>query len=113
MPKINKPTEIEIALGLLIAVGENSSLTQRSIASTLELENANLTRCVRKGLIKVQQVPRNRYAFYLTLRGFAEKRSLTSAYLSISFSFFSEARRKKRLESLSLRPSSDRNELLL
>lgn len=91
-------SEIEITLGLLNAVGENSSLTQRSIASDLDialgLANAYLKRCVRKGLIKVQQVPRNRYAYYLTPRGFAEKSRLTSTYLSISFNFFREARRQ-------------------
>jgi DNA-binding MarR family transcriptional regulator len=91
-------SEIEITLGLLNAVGENSSLTQRSIASDLDialgLANAYLKRCVRKGLIKVQQVPRNRYAYYLTPRGFAEKSKLTSTYLSISFNFFREARRQ-------------------
>jgi len=91
-------SELEITLGVLSAVSENSSLTQRSIASdlgiALGLANAYLKRCVRKGLIKVQQVPRNRYAYYLTPRGFAEKSRLTSAYLSISFNFFREARRQ-------------------
>jgi DNA-binding MarR family transcriptional regulator len=89
---------VEITLSLLNAVGENSSLTQRSIARDLNialgLANAYLKRCVRKGLIKVQQVPRNRYAYYLTPQGFAEKSRLTSTYLSISFNFFREARRQ-------------------
>jgi DNA-binding MarR family transcriptional regulator len=88
--------DIEITLGVLNAVGENSALTQRSIASELNialgLANAYLKRCIRKGLIKVKQAPRNRYAYYLTPHGFAEKSRLTSAYLSVSFNFFRHAR---------------------
>ncbi len=93
---VDDSANIEITLGLLNAVGENSSLTQRTIANELDialgLANAYLKRCIRKGLIKVKQAPRNRYAYYLTPRGFAEKSRLTSAYLSISFNFFRHAR---------------------
>src|SRR5262249_52910992 len=58
----------------------------------LGLANAYLRRCVRKGLIKVSEVPRRRYAYYLTPQGFAEKSRLTATYLSDSFSFFRKAR---------------------
>lgn len=88
--------EGEITLGLLQAVHENDSLTQRSAAQdlgiALGLANAYLKRCVKKGLIKVQQVPPNRYAYYLTPQGFAEKSRLTAEYLSYSFSVFRRAR---------------------
>ncbi len=88
--------EVKITLGLLNAVGENSSVTQRTIASelgiALGMTNAYLKRCVRKGLIKVQQVPANRYAYYLTPKGFAEKTRLTGEYLTVSFNFFRDAR---------------------
>lgn len=88
--------ETKITLGLLNAVEANSALTQRSMASelgiALGLANAYLKRCVRKGLIKVQQVPANRYAYYLTPMGFAEKSRLTADYLAISFNFFRRAR---------------------
>lgn len=88
--------EGEITLGILNAVEENSKLTQRSIAGdlgiALGLANAYLKRCVRKGLIKVQQVPSNRYAYYLTPQGFAEKSRLTSEYLTSSFQFFRRAK---------------------
>ena len=88
--------EGEITLGILNAVEENSKLTQRSIAGelgiALGLANAYLKRCVRKGLVKVQQVPSNRYAYYLTPQGFAEKSRLTSEYLSSSFQFFRRAK---------------------
>lgn len=88
--------EARITLGLLDAVGTNSSVTQRLVAGelgiALGLANAYLKRCVRKGLIKVQHVPANRYAYYLTRKGFAEKSRLTAEYLSVSFNFFRGAR---------------------
>ena len=86
----------EITLGLLNAVEENSRLTQRTIAKelgiALGLTNAYLKRCIRKGYIKVSQAPANRYAYYLTPKGFAEKSRLTADFLSISFNFFRHAR---------------------
>lgn len=88
--------EAHITLGLLNAIHENSSVTQRSVAKdlgiALGLANAYLKRCVKKGLVKVQQVPANRYAYYLTPKGFAEKSQLTARYLSMSFDFFRHAR---------------------
>ncbi|MFN0041994.1 MAG: winged helix-turn-helix transcriptional regulator [Alphaproteobacteria bacterium] len=90
--------ENEITLGLLHAVHENSTLTQRTVAGqlgiALGLANAYLRRCVKKGLIKVKQVPPNRYAYYLTPKGFTEKSRLTAEYLSSSFNFFRKARRE-------------------
>ncbi len=84
--------ETEITLGLLNAVHENNSLTQRSIAQelgiALGLTNAYVKRCVKKGFIKVRQIPRNRYAYYLTPQGFAEKSRLSAEYLSQSVRFF-------------------------
>ena len=88
----------EITLGLLNAVHENSKVTQRNVAQdlgvALGLVNAYLKRSVKKGYIKVRQAPANRYAYYLTPAGFAEKSRLTAAYLSHSFTFFRNARRE-------------------
>jgi DNA-binding MarR family transcriptional regulator len=85
-----------IVLGVLNAVEQNSRLTQRTVAHdlgiALGLANAYLKRCVRKGLIKIAQVPANRYAYYLTPKGFSEKSHLTVRYLSTSFEFFRGAR---------------------
>ena len=90
------PEDTRITLGLLNAVEANSKLTQRSVASdlgiALGLANAYLKSCVRKGLVKVNQVPANRYAYYLTPKGFSEKSRLTADYLTISFNFFRNAR---------------------
>jgi DNA-binding MarR family transcriptional regulator len=88
--------ETEITLGVLDAVDQNARVTQRSVASelgiALGLANAYLKRCVRKGLIKVKQIPPNRYLYYLTPKGFAEKTRLTAEYLGSSFTFFRRAR---------------------
>ncbi len=93
---VDDDADSPITLGILNAVEEDSNLTQRSVANTLGialgLANAYLKRCVRKGLIKVQQVPSNRYAYFLTPQGFAEKSRLTSEYLTSSFNFFRKAR---------------------
>jgi DNA-binding MarR family transcriptional regulator len=86
----------EILLGVLTAVDRDSNVSQRHISSelgvALGLANAYLRRCVRKGLIKIHQVPRRRYVYYLTPHGFAEKARLTGQYLSASFNFFRRAR---------------------
>ena len=96
----SEPTdaEAEITLGLLNAVQKDSTMTQRSAARelgiALGLANAYLKRCVKKGLIKVAQAPANRYAYYLTPKGFAEKSRLTSRFLSQGFLFFRESRQQ-------------------
>jgi len=91
-------SEAEITLGVLNAVERSDRVTQRSVAGelgiALGLANAYLKRCVKKGYIKVTQAPANRYFYYLTPTGFAEKSRLTARYLSISFNFFRAARRQ-------------------
>jgi len=83
-------------LGLLTSIERDSGITQRKLASdlgiALGLANAYLRRCVHKGLVKMSQVPLNRYAYYLTLQGFGEKSRLTAEYLAVSFNFFRRAR---------------------
>lgn len=88
-------SELETTLGLLKAVHNDRSLTQRSAARelgiALGLVNTYLKRCVKKGLVKVAQAPNNRYAYYLTPKGFAEKSRLTAEFLSQSLSLFRQA----------------------
>lgn len=95
-PDEQQQTAARITLGLLNAVDGDRAITQRRIAADLGiavgLVNAYLKRCVNKGLIKVQQVPKRRYAYYLTPKGFAEKSRLTASYLLYSFDFFRQAR---------------------
>ncbi len=88
--------EHEITLGVLNAVHDNSRVTQRTMAGelgiALGLTNSYLKRCIKKGLIKVQQAPANRYAYYLTPQGFSEKTRLAREYLTEGFQFFRVAR---------------------
>jgi DNA-binding MarR family transcriptional regulator len=85
-----------IVLSVLTSIERDSAITQRKLARelgiALGLANAYLRRCVRKGLVKMRQVPLNRYAYYLTPQGFAEKSRLTAEYLAVSLDFFRRAR---------------------
>src|ERR1700741_1662278 len=85
-----------IMLGLLDSVERDGGQSQRRLSSELGiapgLVNAYLKRCVKKGLLKVNQAPARRYVYYLTPQGFAEKSRLTVEYLSYSLSFFRHAR---------------------
>lgn len=103
MPKLREETpptsfknQDEILLGLLSAVDQNAQVSQRTISRELNvalgLANAYLKRCVHKGWIKIKQVPRRRFAYYLTPQGFAEKSRLTAQYFVASFEFFRSAR---------------------
>jgi len=91
----SKEREEALTLELLQAIEQRSDLSQRHLARrmgvALGLANSYLKRCARKGLIKVQQAPANRYLYYLTPQGFAEKSRLTAEYLSVSFGFYRRA----------------------
>lgn len=91
----NKQKEDATTLEILQAIEGNRDITQRHLADTLNvalgLANSYLKRCVRKGLVKIHQAPANRYLYYLTPSGFAEKSRLTAQYLSHSFDFYRKA----------------------
>ena len=91
-----KDNQTAIMLNLLSAVEEGDVITQRRLAAdlgiALGLVNTYLKRCVRKGWVKISNVPMHRYSYYLTPQGFAEKARLTSEYLGASLSFFRHAR---------------------
>ncbi len=86
----------DVPLGILEAVELGHEISQRSMALELNialgLVNAYLKKCIKKGLVKVRQAPKRRFAYYLTPQGFAEKSRLTARYLSYSFDFFRSAR---------------------
>lgn len=112
---------------LLAFVEREAHVSQRALASelgvALGLVNIYIKRCVKKGLIKVQEVPSRRYAYYLTPSGLAEKSRLTAEYLSWSLSFFRRARaqctalleeaRERKLDSLALYGGSDLTEIAI
>lgn len=113
--------------GLLAFVEREAHVSQRKLAGelgvALGLVNTYIKRCVKKGLIKVQQVPPRRYAYYLTPSGFAEKSRLTAEYLSWSLSFFRRARTEysnllelalqHRLNTIALYGGSDLTEIAI
>jgi len=87
--------EDALTLEILDVIDRQNDVSQRHLAShlgvALGLANSYLKRCVRKGLVKVSQAPANRYLYYLTPSGFAEKSRLTAQYLSYSLSFYRKA----------------------
>jgi DNA-binding MarR family transcriptional regulator len=87
--------EEQLVLELLDAVGKNKDVSQRHLAShmgvALGLANSYLKRCIRKGLVKITQAPANRYLYYLTPKGFAEKGRLTVKYLHGSLEYYRRA----------------------
>jgi DNA-binding MarR family transcriptional regulator len=87
--------EDTVTRGILETIDMRSDVSQRHLANNLGvalgLANLYLRRCVRKGLVKIKQAPANRYLYYLTPKGFAEKSRLTAQYLSISFDFYRRA----------------------
>lgn len=87
--------EDQLLLEVLDAVDRNSDLSQRNLANhlgvALGLANSYLKRCIRKGFIKIAEAPANRYLYYLTPGGFAEKSRLTAKYLSTSLAFYRKA----------------------
>ena len=86
----------EVVLRLLSSIERDSAITQRKLAGhlgiALGLANAYLRRCIRKGFVKATRVPFNRYAYYVTPQGFAEKSRLTASYFAASLDFFRRAR---------------------
>ncbi len=90
-----KEKEDAMTLEILQTIEENQEVTQRHLADNLGvalgLANSYLKRCANKGLIKIQHIPANRYLYYLTPKGFAEKSRLTAQYLSYSFDFYRKA----------------------
>ena len=85
-----------ILLSVLSALTEDNKVTQRSLSAklgiALGLINAYMKRAMDKGLVKIKHVPKNRYLYYLTPKGFTEKAKLTAEYLKSSLIFYRKAR---------------------
>jgi len=87
--------ERQLTLGLLQAIEEREDISQRHLAQemgvALGLANSYLKRCVKKGWIKMSTAPANRYLYYLTPIGFAEKARLTADFFTTSLAMFRQA----------------------
>ncbi|MDZ7841062.1 MAG: winged helix-turn-helix transcriptional regulator [Gammaproteobacteria bacterium] len=94
MNKLDRKDD-QVTLELLGAIEERSDVSQRHLSAklgiALGLTNSYLKRCARKGYVKIQEVPANRYLYYLTPKGLAEKSRLTAQFLSTSLTFYRQA----------------------
>ncbi len=88
--------EGRLTLDMLRLIQTDAHVTQRRLANdlgiALGLANSYLRRCIRKGYVKALAVPSNRYAYYLTPTGLAEKSALVGRYLSYSLQFFRDTK---------------------
>lgn len=95
-------SKTETELELLTALEDGEVVSQLSlskrVSASVGLVNAVLKRAVHKGTVKVKAVPYQRYAYYLTPKGFTEKSRLVAEYLETSLEFF----RRTRAEYLAL-----------
>lgn len=87
--------ESKLTLELLQAIDNKDDISQRHLAEqmgvALGLANSYLKRCVKKGWVKMTTAPANRYLYYLTPHGFAEKARLTGEFLSASLALFRQS----------------------
>lgn len=81
---------------LLSEISGDDQLSQREIAKrlgiALGLVNSYLKNLVSKGFVRVNNFPKNRYAYLLTPKGFAEKSRLAYQHLSYFSSLYTIAR---------------------
>ena len=87
-------------LQLLEALEQESTITQRTLASrlgiALGLTNLYLKRLIRKGYIKCVTVSPNRLVYSLTPKGVARKARLTYEFMKYSLDFYRDARQHLR-----------------
>ena len=80
-----KPSEPMRELQFLYELEKNPSVSQRELSNkfgiALGLTNACIKRMVRRGWIRLREIPPRRFGYYVTPRGFAEKSKLTLTYL--------------------------------
>lgn len=124
---IKNDTDGKNILRILSDIHDGIYLSQRKISHKLGisagLTNSYVKRCVKKGWIKIKSVPRKRYIYYLTPKGFIEKSKLTAEYLKSSFSLYRDMReecqkilkkcKKKNLKKILLYFSSELSEVFI
>lgn len=85
------------SLLLLDEISRSDELTQRDLSKklgfALGLINSYLKNLVSKGYITVSTIPKKRYRYYLTPRGFAEKTRLTYQHLQNFTNLYRVARK--------------------
>lgn len=88
------------SLLVLDEISKNNEITQRALSKklgiALGLVNSYLKNLVNKGHVTVSAIPRKRYKYYLTPKGFAEKTRLTYHHLQNFTSLYRVARKDFR-----------------
>src|SRR4030066_1064587 len=88
MNKLETNRHNDITLRILDEISKESSVTQRTLSSKLDvalgLVNAYIKRLTKKGYIKITTIPKNRAKYILTPKGFTEKVRLTYEYMQYS-----------------------------
>ena len=123
---IKNSTDKKNILHILSDINNGIFHSQRKISRQLGisagLANLYIKRCLKKGLIKLQTVPKKRYIYYLTPKGFIEKSKLTAEYLSSSFSLYRNMREdcfkiltncKKKNKKIFLHSASELSEVFI
>jgi hypothetical protein len=94
--EVHRQNEQQVIVRMLSQIETNSALTQRSMASELDialgLMNQYLKLCISKGWIRATKVSPRRIRYFLTPEGFAEKSRMVTKYLTRSLAFFKDAR---------------------
>lgn len=98
MNKLETNRHNDITLRILDEISKESSVTQRTLSSKLDvalgLINAYIKRLTKKGYIKITTIPKNRAKYILTPKGFTEKVRLTYEYMQYSMNYFKEIRER-------------------
>jgi len=109
MNDLEKNVDSEITLKILDEISQQSDITQRTLASRLNialgLVNAYIKRLAKKGHIKISKGPMNRVKYALTRKGFTHRVSLTYDYMQSSINFFKDAR--QRIDTVYSQMSTD------
>ena len=91
----SRQKENKHTLDLLDAIEQKDDVSQRHLAQHMDvalgLANTYLKRCVKKGWVKITTAPANRYLYYLTPKGFAEKARLTGEFLATSLTLVKQS----------------------
>jgi DNA-binding MarR family transcriptional regulator len=96
----NKSTDQESfrTLQLMTELEDGSTVSQRELAGRLGvavgLVNSYLKNFVSKGYVRVKNYPRNRYAYLLTPKGFAEKSRLALQHLNYFTNLYTATRQE-------------------
>ena len=91
-----QPADDHRTLQILNELAIDDTITQRDLSSrlgiALGLANSYLKNLIAKGYVTVRAIPRRRYAYFLTPKGFAEKSRLTFDLLQDYTRIYREAR---------------------